>query len=150
MTPTLEGLPQIAGIFLTALVLVVLLTVVRVFVWWAKNVVRHRLPKPFLGEGSNKEWADLKRAELKAGGLDLAGSANGTFRGNQWMGDDGTGMSDLTATSGISDRLRDRRTIIEAPVGVNEQSLLRDWLAETGHVDDEWAEKLLGKSDQVE
>lgn len=40
-----------------------------VITWWIRNVLRYRLPQPFLGDGSNVEWAEQKRAEIAAGGI---------------------------------------------------------------------------------
>jgi len=36
---------------------------------WLKIGLIMRIPRPFLGEGSNREWAEMKRAELEAGQL---------------------------------------------------------------------------------
>ena len=36
---------------------------------WLRIALIMRTPKPFLGEGSNREWAEQKRAELEAGRL---------------------------------------------------------------------------------
>ena len=36
---------------------------------WLKIGLIMRIPRPFLGEGSNREWAERKRAELEAGQL---------------------------------------------------------------------------------
>ena len=115
-----------------------------VIIWWIRNVLRHRLPKPFLGDGLNVEWAEQKRVEIAAGGF-----ANDP----EMINDDG--HSDVTASDrgletdsrGISIGGRGNHSYKDSPESlnkINEEDLLRSWLSDSAHTDDEWAKKLLG------
>ena len=56
------------GIAATVVILLPVAVVLVVsIVWWVKNVGRHRIPRPFLGDGPNVEWAEMKKAELATG-----------------------------------------------------------------------------------
>ena len=115
-----------------------------VIIWWIRNVLRHRLPQPFLGDGSNVEWVEQKRAEIAAGGIaydpDLIDDAvHSDFEATD---------RDLEMQSrGISiggNGSHSEKDSREGLNSINADELQHSWLSDSGHTDDEWAEKLLG------
>jgi hypothetical protein len=134
---------------------------------WLRIALIMRIPKPFLGEGSNREWAEQKRAELEAG--QLAPDTPPHLQPQQaiawWKGGEaehqaardpasGDGQPESPSGSSPSDRDGHRRNpapavetlpAIEPPSDEIERALLESWLNGSGHSDDAWAEKLLGR-----
>ena len=111
---------------------------------WIKNLLRHRLPQPFLGGGSNVEWAEQKRAEIAAGGF----AYDPDLIDDPVRSDFEATDSDLEIDSrGVSigeNGNHSEKDLPEGPNGINKDDLLHSWLSDSGHTDDEWAEKLLG------
>jgi hypothetical protein len=146
-----------------------------------------------LGEGSNREWAERKRAELEAGNLSPdtpphleprqaiawwkggqpAGAADRTEEGlvlanrlraaseGDGQGDPASASADgpLAAASPLPDSdgragqkmpSPARAPAIEPPSDAVEQELLESWLNGSGHNDDAWAEKLLGRKNNTQ
>ena len=135
-------------LLITGFVICVVISLSVISLWWIKNVLRHRLPKPFLGDGPNLEWAELKRAELKATTIkteDLSTTSNGLGPSvsSSIIPQEDTYGSQFGRNGGDNSQI-----ILEETI--DHESLLQAWLAETGHSDDEWAEKLLGKEGPIE
>ena len=137
MTPL--GIAATVGILLpVAAVLVVLI------VWWVKNVGRHRIPRPFLGEGPNVEWAEMRRAELteaKQG----HGPAESHSKNSLADGMDGPESKNTLHVHGSKESGKDALGSLPQDMAKGDEELLKAWLGETGHLDDAWAEKLLGR-----
>jgi hypothetical protein len=149
---------------------------------WLKIALIMRTPKPFLGEGSNREWAEQKRAELEAGHLspdtpphlvpsqaiswwkgdrdgeqDQAGSAavaegqaadGPRAEAAGHMQPDGDVQREASAGDAHADgdgHQPEATPAIEPPSDEIERALLESWLNGSGHSDDAWAEKLLGR-----
>jgi len=102
-----------------------------------------RMPKPFLGVGSNREWAEQKRAELEVGQLspDTPQNLNPSQAITRWRGDKQIEQDAPVAAGGNGHQ----PPAIEPPSGDVERALLESWLNGSGHNDDAWAEKLLGR-----
>ena len=118
-----------------------------VLIWWVKNVLRHKLPRPFLGDGSNVEWAEQMRAEIAASGyasdqdiFDTARQSEGKASGDEPV------VDSIERTYSRNDN-RSEKDSLESLSSVSEDDLLRSWLSDTGHSDDEWVAKLLGDRD---
>jgi len=178
-------LVSIAGaLFLAGLVVDGLLLQGNGFTWLKIGLVM-RIPKPFLGEGSNREWAERKRAELEAGQLSpdtpphlVPSQAISWWRDDQdakqvihggdaqqvaattQAGDaphfvsasylpadrDGQGEVSTSPTPVAGDGHQpEAAPAIEPPSDETERALLESWLNGSGHSDDAWAEKLLGR-----
>ena len=149
---------------------------------WLKIALIMRTPKPFLGEGSNREWAEQKRAELEAGQLSpdtpphmVPSQAISWWRGDRDGEPDQAGapavaeaqtaggpqaesgghlpahserqreVSTSHAQAGSDGRQPEAPPAIEPPSDEIERALLESWLNGSGHSDDAWAEKLLGR-----
>ncbi len=89
------------------------------------------------------EWAELKRAELTVTTIepeDLLAASKDVDSSSSSSGNPQTDTYGLQfgRDGGDSSHLALEHTI-------DDVSLLQAWLAETGHIDDEWAKKLLGK-----
>ena len=143
MSSATSNLSPIGTLLIAAFVICAVISLSVIFLWWIKNVLRHRLPKPFLGEGPNLEWAELKRAELKATTIEPKDLSTTLKDLGSSVSSSGIPQSDtyglqLGRNGGDNPPLTLEHTI-------DHDSLLQAWLAETGHIDDEWAEKLLGK-----
>lgn len=137
------------GIVVTAVILLpIAVVLVFMIVWWVKNVGRHRIPRPFLGEGPNVEWAEMKRAELASGEQEYgpeephssyspAGVLDGLESENQLLAHDS------------KENGRDAPGSIPQDVAKGNDELLTAWLEDTGHFEDEWAERLLGDQEHT-
>jgi hypothetical protein len=152
---------------------------------WLKIALIMRTPKPFLGEGSNREWAEQKRAELESGQLSsdtpphlIPSQAISWWRGDQHpeQAGQGEGEHPVPAEAQAADASRAESAsplradgdvqregstshaqsdgdghqpevapAIEPPSDDIERALLESWLNGSGHSDDAWAEKLLGR-----
>ncbi len=148
MSLATSNLSPIGILLVAAFVICVVIALSVISLWWIKNVLRHRLPKPFLGDGSNLEWAELKRAELKATTMepeDLSTTSNdlGSSIPSSGVPQADTYGLQFGRNDGESPQLSLEHTI-------DHDSLLQAWLAETEHNDDEWAKKLLGKEGSTE
>ena len=131
-------------IILGALSLIGVVLLVKIILWWVKNVVRHGLPKPFLGDGSNVEWAEQKRSEIAAGGIAYDPEMIDDARHS----DARASESDLeTESRGVSiggNANHSEKNSSGSLNSISEEDLLHSWLSDSSHADDEWAEKLLG------
>jgi hypothetical protein len=137
---------------------------------WVKIALVTIVPRPFLGEGSNREWAERKRAELEAGQLSpdtpprlVPSQAISWWREDQdgKQGAHGGDAHEVEAGLQCGDRPRAESAdhlpaggdgqqphlapAIEPPSDDIERALLQSWLNGSGHSDDAWAEKLLGR-----
>ena len=142
MSTATSNLSPIGTLLIAAVVIFVVISLSVVSLWRIKNVLRHRLPRPFLSDGPNLQWAELKRAELKATTIkteDLSTTSK----------DSGSSVSSSSIQQADTYGLQFGRNGGDNPHvtlehTIDHDSLLQAWLAETGHVDYEWAEKLLG------
>lgn len=57
-------------IALVVAALIAAVVILRSIARWARHVIAQWLPRPFLGDDSNMEWAQPKRIELSAGIFD--------------------------------------------------------------------------------
>ena len=107
---------------------------------WVKIALIMRTPKPFLGEGSNREWAERKRRELTEGELAPGPRIYQPNEAIPWM------RPEAEIASEASGPANSNGQDLEVPETIEEhEKLLESWLSETGHSDDAWAERLLGK-----
>ena len=121
-----------------------------VIIWWIRNVLRHRLPKPFLGDGSNVEWAEQKRVEIAAGGIASDPEMiNEAGHSNIEATDSDLEIESRGASIG-GNGIHSEKDLPEGPNEINKDDLLHSWLSDSGHSDDEWAEKLLGDREQTQ
>lgn len=107
---------------------------------WLKIAVLTRTPKPFLGEGSNKEWAERKRRELTEGELAPGPRIYQPSEAIPWMRTEAEIAPEASGPANSNGQDPDVPETIE-----EHEKLLESWLAETGHSEDAWAERLLGK-----
>jgi hypothetical protein len=115
-----------------------------VAIWWIRNVLRHRLPKPFLGDGSNVEWAEQKRAEIA--GVQLA-AVPMTSQSNEaipWMAGEHLKFRASNREDGDG-RHPERESLVESLSSEDDRLLLMTWLESTSHRDDAWVHNLLGR-----
>jgi len=118
---------------------------------WIKIVFFTWMPRPFPGEGDNLEWAEQKRAEMLAGrrkrhrdGPPSGGHAHALPDPSRELGR----PPDTPEEDGRS--LRESLPI-EARLDERDETVLMSWLEKTGHQEDAWATKLIGrKRSQVE
>ncbi len=147
MTQVIELL-SLPGVILLAIALgAVLILLIRVVWWWVTNVAQHRMPRPFLGDGANVEWAELKRAELEAGGLVFE---PGDLSVSDFDSESTERSGGQSSSLGSKSNANESDTGHQSENGVSQEHLLQEWLSETGHADDEWVEKLLGESRKYE
>jgi len=107
---------------------------------WLKIAALTRIPRPFLGEGSNKEWAERKRRELTEGELASGPRIYQPSEAIPWMRPESEIAPEATDPSNSNGQDP------EVPETIEEnEKLLESWLAETGHSEDAWAERLLSK-----
>ncbi len=129
--------------------LLFILVLLRPLIKRLRNSVSERLPRPFLGQGPNIEWAAIKRAELEA---DAKASASGTQGGyglDSWPDNANVkGTSRVAAKQDSGDAHRDIRAP-EINLRENQETLLHDWLTSSYHNDDEWAAKLLSEANNA-
>lgn len=107
--------------------------------------VAERLPRPFLGEGPNAEWAAIKRAELESDAMD---SASGTQHG--YGSDSSPDIANVNGSFRVAakqDSDEAHRDILAPETNLKEiqEILLHDWLTSGYHNDDEWAAKTLSE-----
>lgn len=114
-------------------------------IWWIWNIAGYRLPKPFLGEGSNVEWAELKRAEISANMNSVRQDADEAAE--RMKGDSQQSEIDVRALNPLTDGGEGHSNEqISISLGSNiGDEVLDSWISETGHSEDAWAERLLGK-----
>ena len=147
MTQAIDLL-SLPGVILLAIALAAaLILLVRVVWWWVTNVARHRMPRPFLGDGANVEWAELKRAELEAGGLVFE---PGDLSVLDFDSESTVRSGGQSSSLGSRSNANESDTGHQSENGVSQDHLLQEWLSKTGHTDDKWAEKLLGESRKSE
>ena len=94
------------------------------------------------------EWADLKREELRASSIepeDLTTTYNDSISSSS---SSGIGLADIDGLQFGKNGGDNPHLVLEHTT--DHESLLQAWLAETGHIDDEWAEKLLGNEGNLE
>ena len=142
---------------------------------WLRIALVTIVPRPFLGEGSNREWAERKRAELEAGQLStdtpphlVPSQAISWWKGDQHAGQEAHG-GDAHVAAAEAQAADGPRTVsagqmradgdghqpevapaIEPPSDEIERALLESWLNGSGHSDDAWAEKLLGRKNTTQ
>ena len=117
---------------------------------WMKIAVLMRIPRPFLGDGHNNDWAERKRAEIVSGAAGLGPSANGEESAESQ--DEKVPAGSEIAGQRIEQHHGSDDARADDP-DVNyddEAALLESWLDSTQHSDDRWAAKLLGNRDQDE
>ena len=111
---------------------------------WIKIALLVRIPRPFLGEGPNTEWAERKREELVTGYSEVESETVAVDVSTDASNE--TDMAKPTEAQGFSINLApDEELDADYPESVAEDSLLQSWLDGTGHDEDAWAEKLLGR-----
>ena len=134
---------------IAVLVLPILAVLGSLVIWWVQNVGRHRIPRPFLGEGPNVEWAEKKRAELAAANLGRE-PAKSHSAGSSPDPTDELEFDPVLHADRSGENGRDAASHLpQRPVEGHEE-LLQAWLDETGHADDEWAEKIFNDREKSE
>jgi len=89
------------------------------------------------------EWAELKREELKAITIEPEDLSTTSKDLGSSVSSRGIRQADTYGPQFGRDGGDNPHITLEHTI--DHESLLRAWLAETGHIDDEWAEKILGK-----
>jgi hypothetical protein len=111
---------------------------------WLRIALAMRFPKPLLADGANAEWAEKKRAELAAQ----------RSRGQRKADTQQAPKRDPTVSPAHSAEPRAEgngahpMTVEMTPEmqrSDDQETLLRAWLNATGHQDDGWAEKIIGR-----
>lgn len=141
---TVANVPIFIQIAFGAIAVVGVLLLLAALLRRFRNAVRHRLPQPFLGDGSNIEWAEQKRLEILVGQFshEQQIESPSTERSDQGPGVDHGPHSPKISSDGI--RGESEKTPRENPSGEVEAELIRAWIANTDHDDDGWAERVLG------
>ena len=107
---------------------------------WLKIALSLKVPKPFLGHGTNLEWAEKKRAELDrkhgrkgqtpADGIPVPVLESFPEPHIPNEGPDRRGIGDLPFEASLSDE---------------QATLLRSWLDDDDDENDQWADRILGR-----
>ena len=114
---------------------------------WLKIAVLVRIPRPFIGEGKDRDWAERKRRELNSG--TQSKSETPSFKVSEavaWISQSDSEPNESTQIHD-SEPSPQREEVTEiadsdAPV---EDKLLQSWMQDGGHSEDEWAEKILDR-----
>lgn len=133
---------------IAALILISLLLVIKFLMSWLKEVFLHRLPKPYLGDGPNVEWAMKKRAEFEEGKLIFEPSIDEPSEPVAWHLEE-TGDKPKANDDNLNGS-ENWHIDFEAPSGEQEEMLLQSWLKDTNHIDDAWVERLLQYKERFE
>jgi len=111
---------------------------------WLKIASVTRIPRPFLGEGDNLEWAERKRQEIHHD-VSSVSSPEQSHEEVAIFGSAGT--SNSHAENGQPD-LHPKETDLEVLAADAEHNrLLASWLENDDQLDGSWAEKVLGKEE---
>ena len=97
------------------------------------------LPKPFLGEGSNMEWAEEKRRELEASGRKVEFE----YQNSEPPGHATGGRSMRNPSDGPLDDYLIVRASTRPLHSTKHEGLLQSWPDRTVHSDDAWADRVL-------
>ena len=104
-----------------------------------------RGPRRWVGDGAHRDWAERTRAEWKVGySLDKVGDhqqneSEFKVRPEDLESNDEDRVENPASDANEGHAEGEPSTIAE------EEALLTSWLDSTGHSEDAWAEKLLGK-----
>ena len=114
---------------------------------WLKIAFLTRVPRPFLGEGSNKEWAERKRREIHAGALAAKPHVYEPSEAIPWFPTKGqsTDIGDIALGEDGKREEPSGEAGVAAIDSEAQRRLLESWLGNTGHSEDGWAQKLLAK-----
>ena len=145
MSPALDSLPLWDFVAPAVVVLLGVFLVGGIFFWWGKNVLRNRLPRPFLGDGPNMEWAEMKKAELDAHKFNSAPMTDDLSEGAYWLPEHEDPIEKAESTGFDQNGPDDEMAEFEASVAGNEEALLIEWMKESDHIDDPWVKRLLEK-----
>jgi hypothetical protein len=111
---------------------------------WLKIAIIMKVPRPFLGQDTSEEWAQRKREEIRLGSKPLSQ--------HEVLEEDShavpVSISSSSGSNGEKDGLSniaESHSYEELDSEEERVRLLTDWLEETGHSDDPWAEKVLGR-----
>ena len=144
MSPALDSVPQGVLVALVGLIFLAFLLLIWTFLRWMKNVFRNRLPRPFLGEGPNMEWAQTKKAELEERQTNLTPTTYGMHEeAATWLKESEEVLREDEPHRGSQSGTEVGPLILEDSVQGDKEALLKEWLSESGHIDDEWAENLV-------
>lgn len=110
-----------------------------------RMVFRYWLPKPFLGDGFNNEWAELKKQEMAK-----SSESNMVLNpGSDWPNDDEAYRSREKVSSGsISTSPKTMAYELDdvEEIGQGEMSLLKEWLDDSTHSEDQWVENFYSRT----
>jgi len=113
---------------------------------WVKIGALTLAPRPFLGDGPNREWAERKRHELETGRRRTGQSVHNPAEASPWFEEgessDDSGQKPNERRRYLRETGRPRADRISDE---QQAKLLEAWLASTAHQDDAWARKLLAK-----
>ena len=116
---------------------------------WIRIAMAMHIPSPFLGHGSNQEWAQKKRAEIRGRTSD---SPQRTHQPSEVIPRVPEQRSQ--PPGGNSDHKPSQYAAaveaFEQILDEDEEHLLRSWLESTGHSEDDWAEKILNQEGRDE
>lgn len=109
---------------------------------WLKIAGLMRIPRPFLGDGANHEWAERKRSELKAGLFSRDHRVLNPQEAISWFPRDVNGGRGIVVAPGEGPD----QAGPEISSG-DQEKLLKAWLEGNSHREDEWVKKILGKGE---
>lgn len=144
MNSLLASVPPAVSAALAVIAIIGATLVGLVLIRWVKGALRPWLPKPFLGEGSNVEWAELKGAEIAAGG-----NTDEEHIGDSTLRHDGRAsgyetVEEANRLSVVKNGKHSDTSSGESPDIIRENDLLSSWLSKAEHPEDQWARRVLG------
>lgn len=128
---------------------------------WLKIAIVTSAPRPFLGAETTREWVGQKRQQTSDGAFSQGqlryspseavpwmhvGDGPGSAAGMESSAEGQQGAEDGEARGGLPREAEHRRRLtsdVDPGRITDQEELLRAWLDEAGHREDEWAAKLL-------
>lgn len=111
---------------------------------WIKIGTLMGIPKPFLGDGPNRVWAERMRNEFN--GETEKPKRYGLSEVIPWFRGAGDDAPPMRKGNQRASAVNPRGLVdIDPPMNTNDEALFQSWLATAGHREDAWAEKLLGR-----
>ncbi|MFQ5943594.1 MAG: hypothetical protein ACE5JF_08580 [Anaerolineales bacterium] len=106
---------------------------------WIKIAVLMRIPRPFLGDGVNEDWARRKRIELEQGSYYQGPAQLDASDAIPWLRENKNKSPDGDSKEHIHSDAFEKETDPE----VDREKLLESWLSSAGNDQDDWAKRLL-------
>lgn len=119
-------------------------------IWRMRGVLAKRLPQPFLGDGPNVEWAETKRVEISTGVAEAYGEPSEIAKPESNQADSANMDLDGDLPGSRAKSLEQRNPNSGQSPSAEDLILLDGWLDKTAHPEDEWAKRLLDRSETAE